>query len=88
MSIRPGANMGKPNIVNAPKNVPPLKAPIPKASALGTHPARTGVPGAALPSKATMKLTPQQQQQIQKLPPPQQAHPVSGKPAVQPRAPG
>ncbi|HEY9074552.1 MAG TPA: DUF6600 domain-containing protein, partial [Desulfobaccales bacterium] len=86
------ANMGKPNLVNAPKNVPPLKAQIPKAPPLATQPVRTGVPGAGLPTKATMKLTPQQQQQIQKLPPQQQIHPVkpplAGKPVVQPGAPG
>jgi len=71
------ANLGKPNIVYAPKNVPPLKAQIPKAPPLAAQPVEGGLPGAALPSKATMKLSPQQQAQVQKLPPQQQIKPVA-----------
>ena len=66
------ANLGKPNIIHAPQNVPPLRAQIPKAPPLAAQPVRGGVPGAGLPSRATMQLTPQQQGQIQQLPPNQQ----------------
>ena len=70
------ANLGKPNIVVAPKNLPPLTAQIPKAPPSAAQPVKGGFPGAGLPSKATMPLTPQQQAQIQKLPPNKQIQPV------------
>ena len=74
------ANLGKPNIIHAPQNVPPLTAQIPKAPPLAAQPVKGGFPGAGLPSKATMQLTPQQQQQVQKLPPQQQINPVKPPP--------
>jgi len=64
---RAQANLGKPNIVPPPKNVPKLTAQIPKAAA-GAPPTK-GIVGAGLPSKAIKPLTPGQQTQIQKLPP-------------------
>ena len=82
------ANLGKPNIIHAPQNVPPLRAQIPKAPPLAAQPVRGGVPGAGLPSRATMQLTPQQQGQIQQLPPNQQIRPVRPSLAGQPAAPG
>ena len=84
------ANLGKPNIMHAPKNVPPLTAQIPKAPPLAAQPVKGGSRVPRLPSKSTMQLTPQQQQQVQKLPPQQQIKPVKPplagqvKPSVQP----
>jgi len=84
------ANLGKPNIIHAPKNVPPLTAQIPKAQPLAAQPPKGVVPGATLPAKATMQLTPNQQQQVQKLPPNKQITPVrpglTGQPAATPGA--
>jgi len=65
------ANLNKPNIVRPPKNVPPIKADIPRVQPVSHRPGE-GIRGAGLPTKATMPLTPQQQRQIQKLPPNQQ----------------
>jgi hypothetical protein len=65
------ANLNKPNIVRLPKNVPPIRADIPRVQPVSHRPGE-GIRGAGLPTKATMPLTPQQQQQIQKLPPNQQ----------------
>jgi len=84
------ANLGKPNIIHAPKNVPPLTAQIPKAQPLAAQPPKGVVPGATLPAKSTMQLTPNQQQQVQKLPPNKQITPVrpglTGQPAATPGA--
>jgi hypothetical protein len=62
------ANLNKPNIVRPPKNVPPLKADIPRVQPVSHRPGE-GIRGAGLPTRATMPLTQQQRQQIQKLPP-------------------
>ncbi len=69
------ANLGKPNILSAPQGVPQLTAQF---SRVQPHPVAPGqgVPGAGLPSKALMPLTPQMQQQVQKLPPKQQIVPI------------
>ena len=69
------ANLGRPNILPAPQGVPQLTAKIPRVQ---PHPVGLGqgVPGAGLPSKAIMPLTPQMQQQVQKLPPKQQIVPI------------
>ncbi len=84
------ANLGKPNVLAAPRDVPPLRAQIPKAPPLAAQPVHGGVPGAALPTRATMQLTPQQQQQVQKLPPNQRLTPVAptlkGRPGGMPPA--
>jgi hypothetical protein len=61
------ANLGKPNIVRLPRNVPPIKADIPRVKPVSTQPGR-GIPGAGLPSRATQRLTPQMEQQIKQLP--------------------
>ncbi len=61
-------NLNRPNFVPAPKNVPRLTATIPRVQPVALQPGR-GLPGTALPTKATMPLTPQMTQQIQKLPP-------------------
>ena len=81
------ANLGKPNIVHAARNLPPLTAQIPKAPPLAAQPVRGGIPGAGLPSRATMQLSPQQQAQIQKLPPNRQINPVRPSLVGQPRVP-
>ncbi|MFZ5450897.1 MAG: DUF6600 domain-containing protein, partial [Thermodesulfobacteriota bacterium] len=68
---RAEANLGKPNILRTPKDAPKFTAKIPKvtkAQAAAMSKGR-GPVGTALPSKATKKLTPQQQAQINKLPP-------------------
>jgi hypothetical protein len=63
------ANLNKPNIIPAPKNVPSLPAQIPKAPPLAAQPLKGVGPGTGLPARATMPLTPQQQAHIQQLPP-------------------
>lgn len=82
------ANLNKPNIIPAPKNVPPLPAQIPKAPPLAAQPLRGVGPGTGLPARATMPLTPQQQAHIQQLPPRQQIlpgqPPLTGQPGVSP----
>jgi hypothetical protein len=82
------ANLNKPNIIPAPKNVPPLPAQIPKAPPLAAQPLKGAGPGAGLPARATMPLTPQQQAHIQQLPATKQLRPgqppLAGQPAVQP----
>src|SRR5665648_1246944 len=69
------ANLGKPNILPAPQGVPQLTAQIPRVQPHPVGPGQ-GVPGAGLPSKAVMPLTPQMQQQVQQLPPKQQIVPI------------
>ncbi|MFZ0050903.1 MAG: DUF6600 domain-containing protein [Desulfobaccales bacterium] len=71
------ANLNKPNIMAVPANVSPLTARIPKASPLAAQPVRTGIPGTALPTRSLMKLTPEQQAAIGKVPVGQQIHPVT-----------
>ena len=84
------ANLGKPNTLAAPQGVPPLTAKIPRMQPQPVGPGR-GVPGAGLPAKALMPLTPQMEQQVQKLPPKQQIVPINPLPiqpvAVQPAVP-
>src|SRR4030042_5081869 len=73
------ANLNKPNLVPAPTNVPKLTATIPRVQPAGLAPGG-GLPGTALPAKATMPLTPQMTQQIQKLPPQQRFTPAKAQP--------
>jgi hypothetical protein len=73
------ANLNKPNVLPPLKNVPRLNAQIPRVQAVALPPGR-GLPGTALPPRATMPLTPQMTQQIQKLPPQQRFVPASGRP--------
>ena len=73
------ANLNKPNLVPPPKNVPQLTATIPRVQPVA-RPAGGGLPGTALPTKATMPLTPQMTQQIQKLPPQQRFEPAKAQP--------
>ena len=72
-------NLNRPNFVPAPKNVPRITATIPRVQPAARQPGR-GLPGTALPTKATMPLTPQMTQQIQKLPPKQQFVPGKSQP--------
>jgi hypothetical protein len=82
------ANLNKPNLIPAPKNVPPLPMQIPKAPPLAAQPLKGAGPGAGLPARATMPLTPQQQAHIQQLPATKQPRmgqpPLAGQPGVQP----
>ena len=85
-------NLNRPNFVPPPKNVPRITATIPRVQPAALQPGR-GLPGTALPAKATMPLTPQMTQQIQKLPPQQRFEPAKAQPfkpaaATQPRATG
>ena len=61
------ANLARPNVVPALKEVPRLTASIPKAQAVRPEPGR-GIPGAALPPRAVQPLTPGMTEQINKLP--------------------
>ena len=63
------ANLNKPNLVPAPRNVPKVTATIPRLQPGAVQPGRVGRV-TALPAKATMPLTPKMSEQIQKLPPP------------------
>ncbi len=72
-------NLNRPNFVPPPKNVPRITATIPRVQPVALQPGR-GLPGTALPPKATMPLTPQMTQQIQKLPPKQQFVPGKAQP--------
>ena len=81
-------NLNRPNFIPAPKNVPRITANIPRVQPVALQPGQ-GLPGTALPSKATMPLTPQMTQQIQNLPPKQQFVPGKARPftpvtAIQP----
>lgn len=85
------ANLGKPDVVKAPKDIPPIKGDIPKAPKVPPS-AIKGTPGTGLPAKATQPLTQKMAQQIEKLPPGQKIvpekplkPPVAG---VKPPAPG
>jgi hypothetical protein len=71
------ANLNKPNLVPAPRNVPRVTATIPRVQPGAVPPGRVGRV-TALPSKAVMPLSPQMSQQIQKLPPPRQPEPGKG----------
>jgi DNA segregation ATPase FtsK/SpoIIIE-like protein len=62
------ANLNKPNLVPAPRNVPRVTATIPRVQPGAVQGGRVGRV-TTLPTKATMPLTPQMSQQIQKLPP-------------------
>lgn len=85
------ANLGKPNMVKPPKDIPPIKGEIPKAPKVPPS-AIKGTPGTGLPAKATQPLTPKMAQQIEKLPPGQKIVPAKPlKPpvaGVKPPAPG
>ncbi len=76
------ANLNKPNLVPAPRNVPKVTATIPRVQPGAVQTGR-GRAVTALPAKATMPLTPKMSEQIQKLPPPRRVEP--GK-ATQPGA--
>jgi hypothetical protein len=82
------ANINKPNMIMAPKQVPPITAAIPKAQPLPPQAGR-GMVGAGLPSRAIQPLTPQMHQQIQNLPPQQRITPAAppARPMAQPGAP-
>ena len=72
-------NLNRPNFMPAPRNVPKITAAIPRVQPAALQPGH-GLPGTALPSKATMPLTPQMTQQIQKLPAHQRFVPAAGRP--------
>ncbi len=72
-------NLNKPNMVPPPQNMPRITAQIPRVQPAALQPGR-GLPGMALPARATMPLTPQMTQQIQNLPPRQQVGPGKGSP--------
>ena len=57
----------------------PITATIPRVQP-AARPPGGGLPGTALPTKATMPLTPQMTQQIQQLPPQQRFEPAKAQP--------
>jgi hypothetical protein len=84
-------NLNRPNILSPPRQVPRITAQIPRVQP-GVRARGRELPGTALPARATMPLTPQMTQQIQKLPPgqrfvPGRAQPFRPATAAQP-APG
>jgi hypothetical protein len=74
-------NLNRPNFVPPPKNVPQITAKIPRVQP-GAHLTGQGLPGTALPARATMPLTPHMTQEIQKLPPKQQFVPGKSQPFI------
>jgi DNA segregation ATPase FtsK/SpoIIIE-like protein len=77
-------HLNRPNMLAPPRNVPRVTAQIPRVQPAAVKPGH-GIPGTALPGRATMHLTPQMQQQIQKLPANQRivpAKPLPIKPAT------
>ncbi len=77
-------NLNRPNLLGPPRNVPRVTAQIPRVQPAAVRSGQ-GIPGTALPARATMQLTPQMQQQIQKLPAHQRivpAKPLPIKPAM------
>jgi len=81
------ANINKPNMIMAPKQMPTLTAAIPKAQPLPPQAVR-GTVGAGLPSRAVQPMTPQMHQQIQSLPQQQRITPTAppARPMAQPGA--
>jgi hypothetical protein len=73
------ANLNKPNFLPPPQGVPRINAQIPRFQPVAVTPGR-GLPGTALPARATMPLTPHMTQQIQQLPPNQQFVPGKSQP--------
>jgi uncharacterized protein DUF6600 len=71
------ANLYKPNLMAAPGNVRPMTARIPKAPPEAFRPVRGGIPGTALPARSMLKLTPDQQAAIGKVPATQQIRPLT-----------
>jgi hypothetical protein len=73
------ANLNKPHMLPPPQNVPRLQAQIPRVQPAAMSPDR-GIPGTALPARATMPLTPRMTQQIQQLPAQQRLVPAPAQP--------
>jgi hypothetical protein len=65
---RAQANLYKPNILPPPRQVPVIRGQIPRVQPAALTPGH-GIPGTALPARATMRLTPQMTRQIEQLPP-------------------
>jgi hypothetical protein len=77
-------HLNRPNLLAPPRNVPRVTAQIPRVQPAVVRPGH-GIPGTALPPRATMHLTPQMQRQIQQLPPNRRivpAKPLPIKPAM------
>jgi hypothetical protein len=73
------ANLYKPNILPPPRQVPAIRAQIPRVQPAALAPGH-GIPGTALPARATMRLTPQMTRQIEQLPPGQRFVPAKAQP--------
>jgi hypothetical protein len=72
-------NLNRPNMVAPPRQVPRITGQIPRVQP-GVRARGRELPGTALPARATMPLTPQMSQQIQKLPPGQRFVPGRAQP--------
>ncbi|MFA5111166.1 MAG: DUF6600 domain-containing protein, partial [Desulfobaccales bacterium] len=69
------ANLYKPNILPPPRQVPRINTQFGRLQPVALAPGH-GLPGTALPSRATMPLTPNMERQIQSLPPQQRFTPA------------
>jgi hypothetical protein len=76
---RAQANLYKPNILPPPRQVPAIRGQIPRIQPAALAPGH-GLPGTALPARATMRLTPQMTRQIEQLPPGQRLVPARAQP--------
>ena len=82
------ANLNKPNFLPPPQGMPRINTPMPRLQPVAVTPGR-GLPGTALPARATLPLTTHMTQQIHQLPPNQQFVPGKSqpfKPAAAPQA--
>jgi hypothetical protein len=93
------ANLGRPNLVAAPRQVPQVSlGSIPRAAPMSAQGPTWGTPGAGLPSTATHPLTPNMQQRVNALPGNQRIVPTTpmrpstatgpGAPGMAPTGPG
>jgi hypothetical protein len=76
---RAQANLYKPDILPPPRQVPAIRGQIPRVQPAALAPGH-GIPGTALPARATMRLTPQMTRQIEQLPPGQRFVPARAQP--------
>jgi hypothetical protein len=82
---RAQANLYKPDFLPPPREVPRIKAQFPRLTPVAVTPGH-GIPGMALPPRATMPLSPQMERQIQNLPPQQRFVPAGAHPTPPPTA--
>ncbi|MFZ5447398.1 MAG: DUF6600 domain-containing protein [Thermodesulfobacteriota bacterium] len=79
------ANLYKPNFLPPPLEVPKINTQFSRIQPVAVSPGQ-GIPGTALPPRATLPLTPQMERQIQSLPPERRFVPAGAQPPPSPAA--